>query len=71
MEICIKAAKKIKKDIKVETINAPYRAGEQGQRECFDCKKAREVLGYNPKVNPRKAIRLTGEWIYREFFRGE
>ncbi len=42
-------------------IQRPHRPGEQGQREQFNNQKAREVLGYNPTVNYKEAIRRTWE----------
>lgn len=44
---------------------APYRPGEEGQREVFSTAKARKVLGYLPQVAPRDAIRRTAEWMRR------
>lgn len=41
----------------------PHRPGEAGQREHFTNQKARRVLGYNPQVPPKEAIRLTWEWM--------
>jgi UDP-glucose 4-epimerase len=49
--------------ITVSVMQAPYRPGEEGQREYFTNKKARDVLGYNPKVGPKQSIALTWEWI--------
>ena len=49
-----------------EIIRKPYRPGEKGQRECFDNKKARKVLGYRPRVGPQAAIHLTAQWIRSE-----
>ena len=46
-----------------DIIRKPYRPGEQGQREYFNNSKARRVLGYNPKVDPRESIHLTAEWV--------
>jgi len=60
-ELCMKACGK-----RVPIIEKPYRPGEFGQRELFSNEKARRVLGYNPKVPPEEAIRLTAEWIKRE-----
>lgn len=48
---------------KTEIIRKPHRPGEKGQREFFDNLKARRTLGYEPKINPEEAIRLTWEWI--------
>lgn len=42
-------------------IQRPHRAGEKGQREQFTNQKARDVLGYNPVINYREAIKLTWE----------
>ncbi len=41
----------------------PHRPGEEGQREYFTNAKAREVLGYLPKVGPRAAVLLTADWV--------
>ena len=40
-----------------------YRPGEKGIREMFDITKAKERLGYDPKIKPRMAIKLTADWI--------
>lgn len=47
----------------VPTIQASYRAGEEGQRELFTNEKARKILGYAPKIGPREGIKLTYEWM--------
>lgn len=53
-------------DAERDIIQDAYRPGEQGQREQFDNSKAREILGYAPKVDPIKAITATAEWIEME-----
>ena len=40
-----------------------YRPGEQGQREAFTIRKARDTLGYCPKVFAEEAIDRTAAWI--------
>jgi len=47
----------------VEVICREYRPGEKGQREYFTNRKAKKILGYDPKIPPREAIRYTWEWI--------
>jgi len=47
----------------VEVIKTPYRPGEQGMRECFDVSKAKEILGYAPKISLQEGLSLTVEWI--------
>jgi UDP-glucose 4-epimerase len=47
----------------VPTIRVNFRPGEEGQRELFTNQKARDILGYNPKVSPMEGIRLTYEWM--------
>ncbi len=47
----------------VPIVRIAYRPGEEGQRECFDITKARERLGYRPKVAPRQTISYTWEWV--------
>ena len=42
-------------------IRKPHRPGEKGQRELFTNEKARRVLGYNPVIGYREAIRRTWE----------
>ena len=42
---------------------APYRPGEEGQREAFSNQKARRILGYDPKTSPVEAIALTAKWV--------
>jgi nucleoside-diphosphate-sugar epimerase len=56
-------AKMCTKIIPGEIIYADYRPGEKGQRECFDISKARNILGYNPKVNLEEGLLKTKEWI--------
>ncbi len=58
LEMCFEVAGR-----RVPIIKRPYRPGEEGQRECFDNSKARRVLGYEPRVPPKEAIRRTWEWI--------
>lgn len=40
-----------------------YRPGEKGMREVFDISKARNVLGYNPKIDLGKGLKITLNWI--------
>ena len=40
-----------------------YRPGEEGQREAFSIERARNDLGYAPKVPPQDAIALTAQWV--------
>ena len=40
-----------------------YRPGEEGQREVFSTRKARQVLGYSASVPAAEAVRLTAEWV--------
>ena len=40
-----------------------YRPGEEGQREAFSTEKAKNVLGYTPKVAPGETIALTAKWV--------
>ena len=47
----------------VEVICREYRPGEKGQREYFTNRKAKKIVGYDPKITPREAIRYTWEWI--------
>lgn len=47
-------------------INKPHRPGERGQREWFTNQKARDILGYDPKISAIDGIRLTKEWIEKE-----
>ena len=58
MEWCIDIS-----DSAPEIIYNPSRPGEEGQREYFTNQKAREVLGYNPKVPPKEGIERTWEWL--------
>jgi UDP-glucose 4-epimerase len=51
--------------VKPNIIYKYFRPGEKGQREFFNNIKARTILGYEPKVNPLQAIKLTLEWIQR------
>ena len=51
----------------VPIIRKPYRPGEAGQRECFNNTKAKEKLGYAPKVDPEEAIRRTRDWMLAEY----
>ena len=48
-------------DVPVEYVN--YRPGEDGQREAFSNEKARRVLGHEPTVSSREAVRLTADWV--------
>jgi UDP-glucose 4-epimerase len=41
----------------------PYRPGEEGMRECFDVSKAKEILGYTPRVDLCEALEKTLTWI--------
>ncbi len=43
--------------------NAPYRPGEEGQRECFSIEKARRVLGYSPQISLLEGLQRTIDWI--------
>lgn len=52
-------------DFRGEVIKKPHRPGEKGQRECFDNSKARNILGYSPRVGSREAVCLTAKWIRR------
>jgi len=56
-------AKMCTKIIPGKIIYRNYRPGEKGQRECFDISKAREVLGYHPKVDLEKGLLKTKKWI--------
>ena len=49
----------------VSIIRKPHRPGEVGQREFFTNEKARRVLGYNPVINYKEAIRRT--WTEETF----
>lgn len=40
-----------------------YRPGEEGQRECFDISKAKNILGYEPKVELEEGLVRTKKWI--------
>ena len=40
-----------------------YRPGEEGQREAFTIQKARDTLGYNPRVYAEEAIDRTATWV--------
>ena len=51
----------------VDIIHKPHRPGEQGQREVFTNKKAREMLGYDPQINPYMAVELTWKWMREEW----
>ena len=59
-QMCMEATK----EVPIEY--APYRPGEEGQREFFTNQKARDVLGYNPVIHPRDGIKTTAEWIRRD-----
>ena len=48
-------------DVPVEYVN--YRPGEEGQREAFSNEKAPLVLGHEPTVSSREAVRLTADWV--------
>ena len=48
-------------DVPMEYVG--YRPGEQGQRELFKTQKARDWLGYYPRVSPREVILLTAAWV--------
>jgi UDP-glucose 4-epimerase len=61
LEMCFEACGK-----RVEIDHAPYRPGEEGQREFFDNTKARDVLGYKPCVSPYEGIVKTLEWVKRD-----
>lgn len=50
-------------DMRTEVIHRPHRPGEDGQRELFATAKARELLGYEPKIGVEENIKLTAEWI--------
>jgi UDP-glucose 4-epimerase len=62
LDKCIEAAERYGAK-KPTIIQAPYRPGEQGQREAFDITKARKILGYNPKIDLEKGLDLTAGWI--------
>ena len=48
-------------DVPIEYVG--YRPGEEGQRESFSNGKARRVLGHEPRVSSREAVRLTADWV--------
>ena len=50
-------------ETRVPVTYVEHRPGEKGQRECFTNVKARRVLGYEPRVTPRKALEWTWEWM--------
>lgn len=58
LEMCFEVAGK-----RVEVIHRDYRPGEQGQRELFTNQKARNMVGYAPKVDPKQGIQLTWDWV--------
>jgi len=59
---CVEACRPFLKDAP-EIINAPYRPGEEEQRECFSIEKAQRVLGYHPKIELAQGLQLTIEWM--------
>lgn len=67
MGLCFDACEQLAETIayrqSVAVIQKPHRPGEIGQRELFSNQKARDVLGYKPKVAPAEAILKTMEWI--------
>ena len=48
-------------DVPIEYVG--YRPGEEGQREAFSNEKARRMLGHDPRVSSREAVRLTADWV--------
>ena len=48
-------------DVPIQYVD--YRPGEEGQREAFSIERARNDLGYAPKVPPQDAIALTAQWV--------
>jgi len=59
MDMCIEIADE--SPVKIDEVE--HRPGEKGQRELFTNQKARDILGYNPKISPEKGIKLTYEWM--------
>jgi nucleoside-diphosphate-sugar epimerase len=62
--MCVEASRPYLKD-GPKIINAPYRPGEEGQREFFSIEKAQRVLGYRPKTELAEGLRLTIDWMRR------
>ena len=62
-EIASEAMKVAGKEVPIKY--EPYRPGEEGMRECFDISKARNVLGYEPRVDLTEALEKTAAWILR------
>jgi nucleoside-diphosphate-sugar epimerase len=48
---------------KVRVIRRDYRPGEKGMREKFDISKAKEILGYTPRVALNDGLKQTATWI--------
>ena len=48
-------------DVPIQYVD--YRPGEEGQREAFSIERARNDLGYAPRVPPQDAIALTAQWV--------
>jgi len=61
LEIALKCMEACDRTVRME--KAPYRPGEEGMREAFDISKAREVLGYTPKVSIGEGLKLTANWV--------
>ena len=57
-EMCREAAA-----VDVPVMRAGYRPGEEGQREAFSNRKARQALDYVPRTSARDAIGLTAQWV--------
>ena len=45
-----------------------YRAGEEGQRECFNIEKAKNVLGYSPTVSLEDGLLKLVTWMRQNGF---
>jgi len=45
-----------------------YRPGEEGQRECFDISKAKNMLGYAPKVGLDEGLKLLLEDMQNDYY---
>lgn len=67
LEMCYRACEKIiGRPIARAIEHRDDRPGERGMRERFDCRRTREILGWEPRYSPEETIREVAAWAAEE-----